>query len=347
MKKFLKIFLKILGGVFAFLFLIWLCFFISVNFNIPQGVKVDYIKGIWEPAPPGFWAFSKTSDLKRIKENKFNTISIGPYYPIISGKPRNIPGQKTFIAYITKKAHKNGLAVHIAPNLIGPGIDPRVKHPEFKDTLTKIALDWARFAEKYHINLFSPLNEADVILGNEDGSKWGQEILPKIKEIYKGELAFKSGELIVDKEKVEPDFTFKSESISKEWGGIDLSLKFPQTKGYDYLMIDTFPLNETTDIEKFYNDLKVILALANQKAEENGNKGVMIGEFGIPTFKPESIKKIMPGKVVSKESQAEFIDSYLETAIPMTRGVIHCGWILTGYGIKETPSEEVFKKWFK
>jgi len=119
---------KIISGCFilifgaVFLFLIFLSIYsIIVRIDVPKERKyVDYFKGVWEPAPP----LLMERDIKRIKEDNINIISLGPLIHIPS-----IPGFDSLYLGAIKAAKKEGMATHIAPQAFGPQPDICCKHP--------------------------------------------------------------------------------------------------------------------------------------------------------------------------------------------------------------------------
>lgn len=324
---------SLLGGVILF----WIILSITAGVNIPEGNNIDYVKGIWMATPPE--QFRAYWDLDRIKEDEVNTISIGPF---VTNHAMAII-QRPLIAHLVKKAHKKGLAVHIVPNCWGPWTDIHKAQPEKKDYMTKEAVYWAKFAQEYNVEYFSPSNEGDVLLWNEGGGKWAQEVLPDIRDVYDGEVVLKLGHINADDD-INFDYRIKIESFSQE--EFFMPIRFSNSTGYDYLMIDMFPSNEMTSNSQFMLDLEEILLIAQEEVEKKNLKGLMIGEFGYPVAKPEYSRDIMPGIVVSPETQALYIGEYLETAMPLVDGIMYCGWTMEGYGIRGYPAEEVVREWY-
>lgn len=61
----------------------------------------------------------------------------------------------------------------------------------FLQSLEPFLLEIATIAEEEKVEILSTLIEADFRLGVERSSTWGQEILPKIKKVYKGKVMWK------------------------------------------------------------------------------------------------------------------------------------------------------------
>ncbi len=331
--------LSLLVFILEMLVVVWGGLFIYGNTSIPEGVTVDYVKGVWEPMAP----FIFLTDVDRVKATGINTISIGPYTPnrLMSFL------MKPLMAAVVKRAHQKGLAVHLAPVSWGPGFSADDPHLQMEEQLTKTAIEWAQFSEKYHVDFYSPQNEPDVVLGIEGVEGWVKEILPKVKEHYKGTLVLKLGTMMT-----EPDLeTYRVRFAT--WGEYDpnriVYLFFPESIGWDYLMVDIFPPDEMDRPEYFPEDLGRYLDAARDWADKQGNKGVMVGEFAYPRGKPEflEIGEIMPGPLVTPEEQAQRTAEYLEVAMPRVEGIIYCGWVLPGYSLKGYPVEETVRNQFE
>ena len=92
----------------------------------------------------------------------------------------------------------------------------------FLDKYNLIVEDVSRLAEKYQVEMFSPMNEPDYKIGAKTSSEWGQKILPIVRKNYNGKVVFK-GSLAHDSE---DDINFKGYdsigfSISPEGRGIE------------------------------------------------------------------------------------------------------------------------------
>lgn len=313
---------------------IWIFFSISAPIRIPESNNVDYVKGVWMPDPRD--TFKSYFEMDRMKEDGINTFSIGPFainhtFSVI---------QRPFYAAFVKKAHRKGFVVHMAVNSWGPWTDTKVDHPEMKDFLTKEAIYWGKFAQKYNIEYFSPQNEHDVLLGTKAGEEWAQEVLPQIRSIYKGEVILKVGQIFADSDTYS-EYEIVIKSFSDEV--MEMPVKFSDASGYDYLMIDIFPSDMEGKNDLFLEDLNNILDLANEEVEIKDLKGLIIGEFAYPLSKPGYSEEIMPGAIVTEEDQAEYIGDYLSVAMPKVNGIIYCGWSMEGYGFRGYPAEEVIK----
>jgi len=61
------------------------------------------------------------------------------------------------------------------------------------DKVTPLVLKWAKISEEYGVEMFSPLNEPQLLAyqNEKDVSNWAQEILPKIRKAYHGKIGFR------------------------------------------------------------------------------------------------------------------------------------------------------------
>ncbi len=66
-----------------------------------------------------------------------------------------------------------------------------VSSTTFQESLTAITLELAGVAEKCGVAIFAPYNEADLKMGGSAAGTWGQEILPKVREVYSGKVLWK------------------------------------------------------------------------------------------------------------------------------------------------------------
>jgi len=342
MKKILLKILKIFGVFLSLLFFIWLCLYINSKINIPEGNTVSYPKGVWLPVPTDAF-LSVYFDTEQLKEDGINTISLGP---LAMNRIVSVI-TKPFYASLVKKAHKEGFAVHIAPLSWGPGFDTTSGDTTLENLLTSEAIYWAEFSEQYNIEYFSPQNEHDVVLGPELGAEWAQEVLPLVRAEYNGEIILKMGHINAPDGEIGEYTIFMESFVIPEEGVVDYwEITFSDATGYDYIMIDFFPPDELTDNQLFMNDLESILIAAQEEADKKSLKGVMVGEFGYPLKKPKISESIMPGVIVTEEEQAEMIGEYLDTAMPLVDGIIHCGYRMEGYGFANQPAEEIIKQKF-
>ena len=194
----------------------------------PPETEVKIYKGAWTPhiLPSAF---------AELKDMGMNTV-------FIEGSPGGVT-----VALI-QTAHRNGLKVALTLAVIGFD-PPKAEDLDLEDLNSQI-VESAKLAEKYGVEFFAPLNEPENIFG-EDTGRWAQDILPRIKEVYYGEVIWKGGDL----------------------RDIDLS-------GYDYLGFRIHPREGRTLGEySQYVDSQLDKALAFC-AGIDSCKGIMVTEFG-------------------------------------------------------------------
>ncbi len=118
-----------------------------------------------------------------------------------TGEPRSL-GDDAFIFYL-QALKKAGFRVVLVPNPMHPNLDmgkgyewdepdPTATYHRSADLIRKfdsVIIKWAKIAEKYQADGFAPVNEPyKLVWQYEDAGKWLQEILPKIRAVYRGKV---------------------------------------------------------------------------------------------------------------------------------------------------------------
>jgi hypothetical protein len=192
----------------------------------PPETKVRTYKGAWIP-------HVLPSHFSKLKDMGANTVFL-----------QSFAGEAT----VVQTAHRNGLKVALTLAIMG--FDTPQAADLDLETFNSDIVKLAKFAEKYGVEFFAPANEPEKIFG-KDTSRWAQEILPNIKEVYNGEIIWKGADI----------------------SGVDLT-------GYDYIGFRIgLPHGMTSDKYSRHVDQKLDIAL-NVCAETDGCKGVMVTEFG-------------------------------------------------------------------
>jgi len=279
MKTKILVILIILAGLGAGGFFVW------KNISAPKVEKgvvpapsneVRIYKGTWTPTLLTQDTKKLASDMQKMKEMGMNIVffqgsppqmeiclmSIPSDSKLAKKIKKVIPIQEDLLISNIQTAHKNGLKVALTMAKCMPG-----KKGE-KDLEKRIDLEaWnlkiielAKLAEKHEVELFAPMNEPETLFGPSASATWGQEILPRIKEVYHGEIIWKGGGI----------------------GGIQ---PYPMSKpaptnysGYDYLGF-TLGVGSGTTLEQFPQHADYALDTFLKYAERDGCKGVMISEF--------------------------------------------------------------------
>lgn len=149
-------------------------------------------------------------------------------------------------------AHEHGLKVFLTPFVESMEFWPVSRWELSADTWTEKVLRWARFAEENGVELFAPGFEMAIILDEEESVGWFRGILPRIREVYGGEVAF--AEI----------------PYGEQWEHLDGSRVF---EGYDCAGITVFPWKDYDGV----HDLRSLEDL-KEHVEEQATRLDEIGE---------------------------------------------------------------------
>lgn len=240
----------------------------------PPKDEVSIYKGFWSPTLIYPRTDSPMKDSKKLKELETNLLSISPQFRINKeGQieyPWDFPNINSLdqrIAEMTSIYHPIGIRLHLvlSTNYVEDfnepyGGEPKpfprelLSKPGFFDEYNKVVEEMAKIAQKYQLEMFSPMNEPDRNLGVEAAAKWNEQILPLVKKYYSGKLCYKG-------------------DIHRGEGDI---LSF---KGYDVLGF--MPSPETNDSgAEFRRLMQGIIANALKWAKRDEISKVMVAEFG-------------------------------------------------------------------
>lgn len=245
----------------------------------PPKNKIIYYKGLWSGNL--FYPEERTSliyDPKVYLDWNVNILNIAPGFEINSkGEvryPIDYPTYEDIDARIGELAEKYyKVDINIAMTILvtykkefsKPGENwageptelPKeiVEKPGYLDKLSVIVEDMAKIAQKYQVEMFSPMGEPENIFGVKVASSWNQEILPKIRKIYMGKIFYKG-----DLHKGEGDY-----------------LSF---KGYDILGIMPHPAPPPTDLEALRKVIDTNMDKGLAWAKRDGVPEVVVAEHG-------------------------------------------------------------------
>jgi hypothetical protein len=256
--------------------------------NQKKEEEVSIYKGVWMPTL--YFQDENYIELntQRLKDIGINTIFIqgSPPQPeqwlgkiednlsseIFEQLREILPVEKELIIKITEQAHRNGFKVAFTMSNLPDmeGVD--------MDLLNSRIVEYALLAEEYDIELFAPMNEPEVILGENTG-KWKQEILAKIKAVYHGDVLWKgAGVDMQDKSTIA--------SIADQPPG--------DYVGYDYIGFSTLLMPkevlepheqirfaDQSTLEVYPNYIEAALDYKLAQAKRDGCKGVILSEFGV------------------------------------------------------------------
>lgn len=243
----------------------------------PPKDKITYYKGLWS----GNLVYPEEHtglklDLEKYKSWGVNIVNIAPGFEINSkGEVRYPPDFLTYedmdarIGELAEKFYKANIhltmtvIIHYKENFIqdewaGAPIEiPKeiVGQKGFLDKFSRVVEDMAKIAQKYHIEMFAPMNEPENIFGVKVASSWNQEILPKIRKNYQGKIFYKG-----DLHKGEGE-----------------NLNF---KGYDVLGIMPYPAEPLTNIEALRKIIDSNMDKALVWAKRDGVPQVVVAEHG-------------------------------------------------------------------
>lgn len=291
---------------------------------------LDFYKGIAEPRAIDWQGMVSEAD--RLLEDGFNTVTLSPpvlITPRAGGQPRVImEGEAASAEMLTDDFHENGLAVYLAPTTSAAGFSEQI---EPTDTvmahLEEDARRWSDKAESKQAELFSPLSRYNLVLGTDAANRWSARVLPLVRSRFTGPVV---AQAVADLDAPPPP------GEAHDFEKLDL-------RGYDYLMLDIFPMGENYDAPAFDKYVSDVLSRAALVVKRDGLKGVMV-EFGA-WREPAGVDPV-DGPILGEQAQAEMADRFLKVAIPQTRGVFYHGWTLPGRGAENYQVEEILKIYF-
>ncbi len=241
----------------------------------PSGEPAVY-KGFWMPAMYLDDNQQDMSSVARLKDAGANIVLLGPNAKINSaGEVRfDVPEDyiETRLYQLSKRYYGADIRIGFVIETLyvksfsdnspagGPGAFPsdKVSQPGFLDKYNQLVGRMAKLAQKYHVDIFSPMNEPDLKLGPAMASKWGQEILPLVKENYSGKALWKSAGGALDK--YNTDF-----------------------KGYDIIGFDPSPGGGPFEqsMATYRQALSNLLTIAQSRAARDNVPKIMVTEFGV------------------------------------------------------------------
>ncbi|MHB9111076.1 MAG: hypothetical protein ACYC4D_00375 [Thermoleophilia bacterium] len=285
-----------------------------------QRQSVPFFKGISEPRPDAWKEMA--NDSERLLRDGFNIVALSP--PVLvtqraGGQPRVIlEGAAGSVPGTAEDLHQAGLAVFISPTTAAAGFEPQLETSDaILRQLTEDTVQWAETAEQVKAELFSPLADYNLALGTGTANKWSAEVLPLVRQKYRGEIVAR----------VVPDIntTVKGAGAVHDYELLDF-------RGYDYLMLYVQPYGSTFDPARFDVYVDEMIKRANAIAARDGLKGVLV-EFG--GWREETGVDTVDGPVLGEGGQAVLAERMIQIALPQTKGIFWRGWTLPGRGAKD------------
>lgn len=285
-----------------------------------QRQAIPFYKGIDEPRPDTWKEMA--SDAERLRRDGFNIVALSP--PVLitqraGGQPRVIlEGAAGSVPGTTDDLHQGGLAVFISPTTESAGFEPQLDASDATlKQLTDDAVQWAATAEEVQAELFSPLADYNLALGTETANRWSAEVLPLVRQKYRGDLV---AQVVRD-----INTTVRGAGAVHDFELLDF-------KGYDYLMLYIQPYGNTFDPARFDMDVDELLKRANTIARRDGLKGVLV-EFG--GWREETGIDTVDGPILGEAGQAVLAERMIQIALPQTKGIFWRGWTLPGRGARD------------
>lgn len=298
----------------------------------PPSGKVSVYKGFWMPCSFMEDSCQPMNDIKILRSAGVNIVGIAPNIKIndkgeIQALPLDYLDKR--LNEITARYYQAGIRVFMSPELdyainldSRSGGEPRLipkkiaDTPGFMDKYDLLVEDLAKLAQKYQLEFFSPLNEADMKLGMTVSSSWGQKILPKIKNNYQGKVLWKVGL------------------------GVDPQIQQINFKGYDILGIDfTAPGGtEAQSLSSFPAIVKGAVENANKAAKRDAVPAVVLAEVGVwgGALKFSEEGKVKVHQIIFEQEKNQ-VNGFIILDPPADLG---------GWTIKNSKSLEEIKLWF-
>jgi hypothetical protein len=356
--KILAILIIALVGLGMGGFFVWKYFFASETsvplleriVNRKKEEEISIYKGVWMPTIIFQDENYIELNAQKLKDIGINTIFIqgSPSQPevwlekikdrappeLIERVKEVLPVEKEYIIDKIEQSHRNGFKVALTvsnpPDLQGMDMD----------LLNARIVEYAELAQEYDVELFAPMNEPGTIFGANTG-KWRQEILPKIKEVYHGDVLWKGAGLGLPKEPLTDEFFKKiAEGKPGDRSGYDYlgfsTMFIPKDKMEPHELIQFADMLTLEDYAKnVENTIKYALALA----ERDNCKGVIISEFGV-----------LDEESLTQEEIARAYEIVLEKGQGKVDGFIALDFFevkMLGVHVEEkVKTTEVVKKWF-
>jgi hypothetical protein len=127
---------------------------------------------------------------------------------------------KAGLRAVIEEAHREGLRVFLSPFVESMEFWPEARWTLGADAWTPLVVEWAVFAEENGVEMYAPGFEMAIILDAEEAEAWFPDVLPRIREVYSGEVGF--AEI----------------PYGRQWERLNESRVF---EGYDFAGITVFP----------------------------------------------------------------------------------------------------------
>lgn len=247
--------------------------------------------------------------------------------------------------------HGEGFGTIIIVDATHPHFNHLLEESEYSteyllEQVTPLILQCAQMSEEYGVEMFAPMYEVQLLEGGparnnfpaeeklDDISEWAQEILPQIKEIYSGKLAF---------------------HIQSFPEGIPLY----DLEGYEYILFDGCPCFKAFEYDSDRIEKHFSYFMYDRITAYPGKKYIIFNEFftgpEVEVFEPMAPANMIwenPGSLegdfyamTSPGTQAKCYDSLFRNTWDDVSGC--CIEVFKGYEYRGKPAEDVIREWFR
>jgi hypothetical protein len=255
-----------------------------------------------------------------------------------TGEPKSL-GEDVFIFYL-QALKREGFRIILIPNPMHPNLDMGLGyawvepdpnayyHPSYEliKKFDGIVVKWARIAEEYGADAFLPVLEPYKLAGDyEVASRWLQEILPQIREVYHGKVG--ATDIMYDI-------------------GQGLSTPCPYDySGYDFLL--SGPPAGRKNANEWEEVIRVFIQKGIEYVTEYDLQGFGLYEYGGYTggIWYEDVQMEVFDQILSQE-QARLI---AEALVRQATGKLKASFprVSLGWTDFDTPSYEVIAGWYQ
>jgi len=149
-----------------------------------------------------------------MKKTGINTITMAPQLEHKGdGDITEQSGTEIELKRAINTAHKAGFRVMLDPAPMTTEFNPKTEDPDlFVKNMKKISIKYAKLAEEFNVEYYSPLTEPVAQLGAVKAGEYMHDILPQIKKVYSGKVVFKKQSNDIEEEKqIKQDHTTEIE----------------------------------------------------------------------------------------------------------------------------------------
>jgi hypothetical protein len=255
-----------------------------------------------------------------------------------TGEPKSL-GEDVFIFYL-QALKREGFRIVLIPNPMHPNLDMGLGyaweepdpeayyHPGYEliKRFDDVAIKWARIAEAYGAAAFLPVLEPYKLAGDyEVASRWLQEILPRIREVYHGQV-------------------WATDIMYDIGQGKSVPCPYDYT-GYDFLL--SGPPAGRKDARDWEEMIKVFIQKGIDYVADYHLKGFGLYEYGGYTGGVwyEDVQMEVFDQILSQEQAAKIAEAFVRQATGTLKASfprVSLGW--TDF---DTPSYVIITDWYK